>query len=115
MGKINKKSLVTILVILSVMAIAIFALTKNTPEFTKEEAICIGENSELYVKLGCSACKIQEDMFGENLEYLNIIDCLYEGDKCAQEEITATPTWIINGEKYIGVQSISKLKEFTGC
>lgn len=82
----------------------------NTPQSTAE---CIGENSVLYVQLGCHACETQENIFGESLEYITLIDCWYERDKC--EGITATPTWIINGEKYVGVQSIEKLKELTGC
>ena len=52
-------------------------------------------------------------MFGKNRQYLNTIDCWYEREKCLG--IQSTPSWIIKGEKYIGVQSIEKLKELTGC
>ena len=52
-------------------------------------------------------------MFGDNLQYLNIIDCFYDRTQC--EGITGTPTWIINGEAYKGVQNIDRLKELTGC
>ena len=44
---------------------------------------------------------------------LNVIDCFYEQEKCTN--IQYTPTWIINGQKYEGFQSIEKLKELTGC
>ncbi len=80
---------------------------------SEEIAMCIGENSELYVQLGCNACETQKEMFGDNYKYLNVIDCWSEKEKCS--EIQYTPTWIINGEKYTGVQSIEKLKELTGC
>jgi uncharacterized protein YxeA len=108
-----KKNLITIIIILGVIILSIVIINKPHPETPEEVAKCIGKNSVLYIKLGCNACKIQEEMFGENYEYLTIIDCFYERDKCS--EIIFTPTWIIKGEKYEGVQSIEKLKELTGC
>ncbi|MBS3076313.1 hypothetical protein J4481_01060, partial [Candidatus Pacearchaeota archaeon] len=90
-----------------------FVLSKNHPETPEEIVKCIGENSVLYVQLGCSHCKTQEDMFGKNLKYLEIIDCWFEKEKC--ENISGTPTWKIKGEYYKGVQSIKKLQELTGC
>jgi len=109
----KKKSLITILILLIVIAIAYCVLVRNPNHVSKELAQCIGENSEFYVQLGCHACRTQEEMFGENQKYLNIIDCWYERDKCSK--IRYTPTWIINNQEYIGVQSIEKLKELTGC
>ena len=52
---------------------------------------CIGANSTLYVQKGCHACATQEDEIGKNKEFLNIIDCFYDKEKCLN--ITATPTW----------------------
>jgi hypothetical protein len=74
---------------------------------------CIASNSILYVQLGCSHCKTQENVFGKEYINLNIIDCFYEPQKCAN--ITGTPTWIIKGQQYAGAQTIDKLKELTGC
>ena len=109
-----KKNLwVTIFVIIAVIILAIILMNRSPALVSKDTAQCIGENSELYVQLGCHACETQEKMFGNNYEYLNIIDCFYERDKCS--EITVTPTWIINEEKYTGVQTIEELKELTGC
>ncbi len=111
----KKSNLITILIIVAVLVIAYFVLSKS-PVPTDEELVkCIGENSMLYVKLGCHACEVQEEMFGENLEHLNIIDCFYDMESCVEAEIEATPTWIIDGEKHVGVKSIEKLKELTGC
>ena len=109
----KKKSWITVLVIISVITLAIIIMARSPDGSTKEIATCIGENSEFYVQLGCHACVIQEEMFGENAQYLNIIDCFYDREKCS--DIQSTPTWIINGQKYVGVQSIEKLKELTGC
>jgi len=111
----KKRSLITIIIVITIIILAYFLLNKPTPETSEEIARCIGENSELYIQLGCHACKIQEEMFGENYQYLNIVDCIFNGEICLEKQIEFTPTWIINGEKYKGVQSIEKLQELTGC
>ena len=109
-----KKYWWTITIILAVIILAYFLIKPNNPSNINEQtAQCIGENSVLYTQLGCHACEIQEEMFGNNYQYLNVIDCFYEKEKCT--DITATPTWEINEERIIGVQSIEKLKELTGC
>ena len=108
-----KKSLVTLLIILGVIILAIFILKKPEQQVSENVAKCIGENSNLYVQLGCSHCKTQEDMFGEYYEYLNVTDCYYEKNSCL--DISGTPTWVINNEKYLGVQSIEKLQQLTNC
>ncbi|RLG13910.1 hypothetical protein DRN69_04850 [Candidatus Pacearchaeota archaeon] len=110
---------VTILVIIGVIILAIMLLNlfsgRLSGEVSKQTALCISEHSQIYVQLGCHACETQEKMFGDNYKYLNLTDCFFEKEKCIQAEIAATPTWIINGKTYIGVQSIEKLKELTGC
>ncbi len=109
----KRNNWVTLAVLVVVIVAVIIILINPIPETPEEVAKCIGKNSVLYIQLGCSACKVQEDMFGENYQYLNKIDCFFEQDKCT--DITATPTWLIKGKKYEGVQSIEKLKELTGC
>ncbi len=105
--------LISILVIIAVVLLAIFLINNKKPETPDEIAKCIGRNSVLYTQLGCHACESQKNLFGESYQYLNKIDCWFEGDKCS--DIQKTPTWLIKGEKYEGVQSIDKLKELTGC
>jgi len=118
----KNNSLITMVVILAVIILAIIIIiSSGNPNSNpngnnsslEETAKCIGEKATLYVQLGCHACENQEKMFGEYVQYLIIIDCWYEKEKCVG--ITATPTWVINGEQYKGVQSIEKLKELTGC
>ena len=111
----SKKRWITLGVILIVVIIAIAVMTRSHPETDKEITKCIGENSVLYTQLGCHACELQEDLFGENYQYLNTIDCFFKQEACIEKEIRATPTWIIKEEKYVGVQSIEQLKELTGC
>ena len=109
----KNKSWVTIAVIIFVIILAVILLTRSHPETSEEIAKCIGKNAKLYTQLGCSACKAQEEMFKDNYQYLTVIDCWFERDKCG--EIEYTPTWIINEEEYVGVQSIEELQNLTGC
>ena len=109
----QKKKLITIIVIIAVIILAYFILAKKNPETPEDVAKCIGEKATLYVKLGCPHCEAQEEMFGSNAKYLNIIDCFFEHDKCYGIEYV--PTWIIDGKKIQGVQSIEKLQQLTGC
>jgi len=106
---------ITILIVVLIAVIAYFALTTQSHETSEEIAKCIGERSTLYVQLGCSHCQTQEEMFGENVQYLKIVDCFYENTKCIDKEIDWTPTWIINKQSYEEVLTIDKLRELTKC
>lgn len=113
--KRDSKVYLLLIVVIALIILSIFLL-KKAPEWQdKRTAECIGKNSELYVKEGCHACKIQEDMFGENYDELTVIDCFYEAEKCAEKGIIATPTWFIKNQTYMGVRSIEELKELTEC
>jgi len=72
-------------------------------------------NSELYTQQGCPACTRQEKLFGEFVNKLNMIDCTENIEICNENQITHTPTWIIDGEKYEGYQSAKDLRKLTGC
>lgn len=112
MKKRVKRISITIAIILGVIIFAII-IKSNGNGTSLQIAKCIGKNTILYTQLGCHACENQEKLFGENYNQVTVIDCFYEMEKCS--EIQYTPTWIIKGEKYTGVQSIEKLKEITGC
>lgn len=109
----KKRDVVILAVIITAILIIILIKNKPAPVTSKEIAQCIGEKSELYVQLGCPACENQEKLFGENYIYLNSIDCFFEGSKCGN--IESTPTWIIKGKKYVGVQDVETLQQLTGC
>ena len=104
-----------ILMLVVIVAIFLIYSLKENSNYTKEEAICIGKNSQLYEKLGCHYCEIQEEDFGKNYKYLNVIDCFYEIEKCDAVGITGTPTWIINETMHKGYKNSQELKEITGC
>ena len=115
MNKKKKSNLITLAILLTITIIIILALTlkADSNQTDKELAECIKNKAILYTQLGCHACIIQENMFGENYQYLNVVDCFYTPIECLG--VDATPTWKINSELYRGVQSIEKLKELTGC
>mgnify|MGYP001615908533 CR=1 FL=1 len=109
----NKKNWVNLAIIATVILIAYIIINLPTPTASKTEAQCIGINSILYTQIGCHACETQKEMFGGNYQYLNAIDCTNEPEKCS--EISKTPTWVIEEEQYLGVQSLEELKKLTGC
>lgn len=110
----TKNNIITLIIILSILLFSLYILTKPKENNTSEEVVkCIGQNSILYVQTGCPHCKTQENLFGENLKYIKIIDCWEQREKCIH--IDATPSWEINNELYRGIQSIEKLKELTNC
>lgn len=111
----KKKSLITLIVVLVVIVLAIVILTRSHPETSDDVAKCIGSKSTLYVQLGCHACDLQEEMFGESYEYISSVDCFFEREKCIEDNIQATPTWIINDEKVVGVKSVEELQNLIGC
>ncbi|MFA5019961.1 MAG: hypothetical protein WC533_02585 [Candidatus Pacearchaeota archaeon] len=112
----NRNQIVSIVMVaIFILIVAAYILYKNNPGNVDEQvAKCIGEKAVVCTQTGCHACEIQENLFGENFKYINEIDYRNDTEKiCA--EITATPTWIINGELYKGVKSIDELKEITRC
>ena len=109
----KKGNLVTVLIILLILAFSYFLLQDSKKMASIQEVECIAENSVLYSQKGCVHCKTQEELFKENYDKLNVIECNLNWTKCG--EIQGTPSWEINGEIYVGVQSIEKLKELTNC
>jgi len=109
----NQKWL-TWIIIVAVIILALVIMYFPKADADVELAKCIGSKSILYTHTGCGACEIQKDAFGESYKYLNVIN----GDtweELAKYNISATPTWAINGQKYSGVQSLEELKKLTGC
>lgn len=129
----KKENLITILIILGILIIGLgISLYDSTPNQDpdpnnqtnnqtqnnsqpNEFITCLSDNSKLYTQKGCHACERQKEILGKDYEYINEIDCWVQRDKCLNNDITATPTWTINGKKYIGVQTIQELKEISGC
>ncbi len=120
----KKKVLMTFVLLIALLA-GFWLISKAITTFTgysitevkslEAFAKCLAEKTELYVSNGCSHCAAQESLFGDSLKYLKVIDCAVDTDKCITAGVTQVPTWIINNEKVLGVQSLKKLAELTGC
>ncbi len=111
----KQKNLVKLISAVVIVIILILIFSTSGADVTAELTTCINDNSFLYVQEGCGACAQQEAMFGESYSLLDPIDCKYEQEECNMANIRATPTWIIKGTLYTGVQKIKDLKKLTGC
>lgn len=79
-------------------------------------ASCLTEKGAVfYGSEWCSHCRDQKAIFGETFEKINYVDCEKSPNLCQLAGITAYPTWIINGEKYLGAKSPQSLAALTGC
>lgn len=112
----KKIVLIIIAIIIIIPLIIKFGHFPDGSDVLKNTAKCIGEKATIYTSESCIYCKKQEKMFGDNYQYLNIVDCKEEPQKCIEADITGTPTWVLeDGTKLIGVQDIEELKEATNC
>ena len=109
----------TIFLIATIMIIAaiIFAIysVRGNGNYDDKTMQCIADKSIVVVSPTCSACAKQKLILGDYLSYFDIRAIQESPELIAQYNITKIPTWIINGQRYEGVYSISSLKELTGC
>ena len=82
-------------------------------------ANCLSENNVVfYGTRTCPACAQQRNLFGDSLRYVNYVECDANSQNqniCARENIRSVPTWKINGEVLVGVQSLQVLASRSGC
>jgi len=108
----KKKAFIYIgIFIILLLIISVSAIKYNNIQTAK----CIGENSQLFIQPGSNNCKAQLDILGNDIKYFNFINCFSERNKCDEIDISKTPVWIINKEKYYKVLNTIKLKELTDC
>ena len=83
---------------------------------TAQLAQCLTEKEAvMYGTEWCGHCQNQKELFGDSFQYINYVDCDKDKTSCSNAGITGYPTWVINNQKYPGVQQLSKLKELTNC
>jgi uncharacterized membrane protein len=101
-----------------------FTPTKNYDSFAQ----CLTERGWAeYGTFWCPNCGRQKLLFGDSFQYLEYVECDPRGDdpqtdRCLIRNIEKTPTWIRESEnnatefeRQIGVQSLEKLSELSGC
>ena len=111
MKKSNK--IIALIIIAVIAVILLVSYLKNSSGITEEDAKCIAGKSLLFVSKTCSHCAQQKQILGKHIKYFSLVDCLEEPEKC--NDIKKVPTWIINEEKYEGVQNLNELKKLAGC
>lgn len=73
-----------------------------------------------YIAWWCSHCHEQKQLFGkEAYEFVPHIQCAPDGDNsdpaaCDAAKIQSFPSWDIQGKRYMGVQSLTKIAEYSG-
>ena len=73
-----------------------------------------------YSAYWCPNCLDQSELFGkEAYKELNVVECARDGKNsqtklCIDKKIEGFPSWEINGNIIIGVQTLQELAELTG-
>ena len=95
------------------------AETENVEQPTSELgkfAQCLTDKGiKMYGTEWCSHCKNQKSKFENDFKFVDYTDCDKKKSVCKEAGISGYPTWVIDGKKYSGSQSLSKLSETTGC
>jgi len=85
-------------------------------------AQCLTNKSVVfYGAYWCPHCQNNKALFGDSFKYVNYIECGVEGNvqlqtqQCQDAQISGYPTWIVNGEKLAGEQTLENLARLTGC
>ncbi|MEK6952937.1 MAG: hypothetical protein AABX29_08040 [Nanoarchaeota archaeon] len=119
-----KKSIWVIILILALgifgyYGITAFVIKGNT--LSSEFGQCLIDNKAImYGSATCIHCQSQKELLGRKATQIlydnqGYIECPENQKLCESKAITGYPTWIINGTKYEGVQSIELLSSITGC
>jgi len=83
----------------------------------EEFAQCLNDaDVTMYGADWCGHCADQKDMFGEDFEYIDYVNCDFHTEECSAEGIVGYPTWKIGGKLLgRGVQTFDALAEASGC
>lgn len=78
---------------------------------------CLAEkNIVMYGTETCSWCRKQKEDLGSSFQYLNYVECSVETQKCVDEKITATPTWVFpDSERVEGYLTLEELSAKSSC
>lgn len=75
--------------------------------------------ARMYGAYWCPHCAVQKDYFGGSASRLPYVECDPEGfgaqaALCDEVGIEAYPTWVIEGDRYLGAQPLSQLATLSG-
>ena len=76
-------------------------------------------NAKFYGASWCPHCAEQKEMFGSSVKRLPYVECSPGGPGtpqapvCNQAGVESYPTWTINGQRYVGTQSLENLAQYS--
>ena len=76
-------------------------------------------DAKFYGASWCPHCAQQKEMFGSSVQRLPYVECSPSGANapqapvCKEKNIQNYPTWIINGERYSGTQTLDTLAQIS--
>jgi uncharacterized membrane protein len=76
-------------------------------------------NAKFYGAGWCPHCKEQKEMFGSSVKRMPYVECSPGGPGtpqaavCTAAGVESYPTWTINGQRYVGTQSLENLAQFS--
>jgi len=117
--KIKKNHLKIIFIIFLLTCSLLYFTTKEDPYKSSLAQYITENNAEMYGAFWCGACAKQKEIFGNSFKHIDYIECDERGkdaqpEKCKINNVEAYPTWIINGEKIVGVKTLEDLASLSG-
>jgi len=76
-------------------------------------------DAKFYGASWCPHCNSQKELFGSSVKRIPYVECSPGGPNapqaqvCKDKNIQSYPTWIINGQRYTGVQPLDTLAQLT--
>lgn len=100
------------------------ASTRGTVSY-EEFQVALAEHLQstgaaVYVSEGCSWCQLQKRLFGDAIQYVNVVYCYGspeinpQRELCLEKGVSVTPTWEIGGHLYTGAKSLEELASLSG-
>ncbi len=84
-------------------------------------ARCLGDmDAQLFKVFWCPYCDDQIEMFGDHIRFVDVVECDPDEpgarpELCREAGIQAYPTWVIDGETYQGMRTLTALAALSGC
>ena len=114
----KKKAWIYLIIAIVVISVITYVIAARGSSPGKYDAFakCLTEKGvKMYGTDWCHFCQDQKKLFGKSFKYVDYVNCDTDQKECNSAGIRGYPTWIINGEKYSGVQQLEYLSTLTEC
>lgn len=116
-GKSIMNLVVFALIIVAFMSFIVYSVvSKSGGESPDKVAQCLSEKGAiLYASQYCPHCQEQKKLFGNAISKIEMVECSSQIERCQEAGITAYPTWVINGRKFLGTKDMKTLYDIADC